>query len=74
MRKAETLPEVEAELAQRIAALTKASRQDFNELSIKPRLLDGLASVQAIGLSWDGKQVRKSHELLICLLKTDFKK
>lgn len=27
MRKAETLPEVEAELAQRIAALTKASAQ-----------------------------------------------
>ncbi|KAG8131927.1 hypothetical protein E2320_009820 [Naja naja] len=46
MRKAETLPEVEAELAQRIAALTKASRQDCNELSIKPRILDGLASAE----------------------------
>uniref|UniRef100_A0A8C1ZMU3 PTPRF interacting protein alpha 4 n=1 Tax=Cyprinus carpio TaxID=7962 RepID=A0A8C1ZMU3_CYPCA len=29
MRKAETLPEVEAELAQRVAALTKASTQSF---------------------------------------------
>ncbi|ETE61450.1 Liprin-alpha-2, partial [Ophiophagus hannah] len=46
MRKAETLPEVEAELAQRIAALTKASRQDCNELSIKPRILDGFASAE----------------------------
>ncbi|EPY85839.1 liprin-alpha-4 [Camelus ferus] len=31
MRKAETLPEVEAELAQRIAALTKASRPEAEE-------------------------------------------
>lgn len=50
MRKAETLPEVEAELAQRIAALTKASRQDSSELSIKPRILGGPGHMTILGM------------------------
>lgn len=36
MRKAETLPEVEAELAQRIAALTKASGLGPGGLPLSP--------------------------------------
>lgn len=36
MRKAETLPEVEAELAQRIAALTKASGLGVRDLLPSP--------------------------------------
>lgn len=47
MRKAETLPEVEAELAQRIAALTKASG---------PRA-QGSASVSASGALWSSDVV-----------------
>lgn len=43
MRKAETLPEVEAELAQRIAALTKASGlgvQDLLPSSVPEALME----------------------------------
>lgn len=46
MRKAETLPEVEAELAQRIAALTKASGPRAWESSSVPCFLSSYVARQ----------------------------
>lgn len=42
MRKAETLPEVEAELAQRVAALTKVSDQLFQSLILSQSFRKGM--------------------------------
>lgn len=57
MRKAETLPEVEAELAQRVAALTKArGRGPGSACTPLPELCGARPSVLGVGGSWAGSR------------------